>query len=64
MKKLTNTPHDQNFRVSLSNIEVAKEFLKIHLPRQVFKAIKLNKKNSFNKYISFSILKFTEPNIS
>ena len=42
MKKLTNTPHDQNFRVSLSNIEVAKEFLKIHLPRQVFKAIKLN----------------------
>lgn len=42
MKKLTNTPHDQNFRASLSNIEVAKEFLKIHLPRQVFKTIKLN----------------------
>ena len=42
MKKLTNTPHDQNFKVSLSNIEVAKEFLKIHLPRQVFKTIKLN----------------------
>jgi len=42
MKKLTNTPHDKNFKVSLSNIEVAKEFLKIHLPRQVFKTIKAN----------------------
>ena len=42
MNKLTNTPHDHNFRVSLSNIEVAKEFLKIHLPKQIFKTIKLN----------------------
>ena len=42
MKKLTNMPHDKNFKVSLSNIEVAKVFLNIHLPKQIFKAIKLN----------------------
>ena len=53
MKKLTNTPHDKNFKVSLSNIEVAKEFLKIHLPRQVFKTIKLNTLSTCpNSYIT------------
>lgn len=41
MKKLTTTPHDKNFKVSLSNIYVAKEFLNIHLPKQILKTIKL-----------------------
>lgn len=42
MKKLTNTPHDHNFRLSLSNKEVAQAFLKTHLPKQVLKTINLN----------------------
>lgn len=41
MKKLTNTPHDHNFRLSLSNKEVAKDFLKTHLPTTIFKKINL-----------------------
>ena len=41
MKKLTNTPHDKIFRLSLSNIEVARDFLSIYLPKQTLKTINL-----------------------
>ena len=41
MTELTNTPHDKIFRLSLSNLEVAKDFLKNHLPKQILKIINL-----------------------
>ena len=41
MKKLTNTPHDKIFRLSLSNIEVARAFLNIYLPKQTLKTVNL-----------------------
>ena len=42
MKKLTKTPHDKHFKASMSNIEVAREFLATHLPRKIFQSIKLD----------------------
>lgn len=42
MKQLTNTPHDKNFKLSLSNKEVAKDFLCTHLPKSILKTIKLS----------------------
>ena len=41
MKKLTNTPHDKIFRLSLNNIEVAKDLLKTYLPKPVLKILNL-----------------------
>lgn len=41
MKKLTNTPHDKNFKLSLSNKEVATDFLTTHLPKPILKSINL-----------------------
>ena len=41
MKKLSKTPHDHNFRLSLSNKEVAKDFLTTHLPKPILKTINL-----------------------
>ncbi|MGI9214898.1 MAG: Rpn family recombination-promoting nuclease/putative transposase [Gammaproteobacteria bacterium] len=41
MTELTNTPHDKIFRLSLSNLPVAKDFLKNHLPKQILKIINL-----------------------
>lgn len=41
MKRLTNTPHDYNFRLSLSNKEVAQDFLNTHLPKTILKKINL-----------------------
>ncbi|MEI6529707.1 MAG: Rpn family recombination-promoting nuclease/putative transposase [Candidatus Falkowbacteria bacterium] len=42
MTDFTNNPHDRIFRTSLSNVEVAKDFLKTHLPRYILNSIKLN----------------------
>ncbi len=42
MKQLTNTPHDKNFKLSLSNKEVAKDFLCTHLSKSILKIIKLS----------------------
>jgi recombination-promoting nuclease RpnC len=53
MKKLTNKPHDQTFRLSLSNKEVAKDFLKTHLPPSILKIINLNTMSIYpNSYIT------------
>jgi predicted transposase/invertase (TIGR01784 family) len=41
MTKIYN-PHDKLFKQSLNNLEIAKEFLKIHLPKEIFKFIKSN----------------------
>jgi len=41
MKRLTSIPYDKIMRTSLNNIEVAREFLKTHLSKEVFKTIKL-----------------------
>lgn len=40
MTKIYN-PHDRVFKQSLNNLEIAKEFLNIHLPREILKSIKL-----------------------
>jgi len=42
LKKITQTPHDKLMRASFNNIEVAKEFIKIHLPKKILKEIKLH----------------------
>lgn len=42
MKQLTTTPHDKNFKLSLSNKEVAKDFLSTHLPKSILKTMKLS----------------------
>ena len=53
MKKITQTPHDKIMRVSLNNIEVAKEFIKTHLPKEILKEIKLNSLSACpNTYIT------------
>lgn len=53
MKKLTNKPHDYTFRLSLSNKEVAKDFLKTHLPPAILKIINLNTMSIYpNSYIT------------
>ncbi len=41
MKKLTTQPHDRIFKLSLSNKEIAKDFLITHLPKPILKTIKL-----------------------
>lgn len=53
MTELTNTPHDKIFRLSLSNLPVAKDFLKNHLPKQILKIINLkNLTVCSNSYIT------------
>ena len=42
MKELTKTPHDKIFRLSLSNIEVARDFLSVYLPKQILKTVNLH----------------------
>ena len=42
MKKLTYTPHDKNFKLSLSSKEVAKDFLFTHLSKSILKTLKLS----------------------
>ena len=41
MKKLITQPHDRIFKLSLSNKEVATDFLTTHLPKPILKTIKL-----------------------
>ena len=41
MKKLITQPHDKILKLSLSNKEVAKDFLITHLPKPILKTIKL-----------------------
>ena len=36
MKRLTSIPYDKIMRTSLNNIEVAREFLKTHLSKDLF----------------------------
>ena len=40
IKKLFN--HDKMFKASLINIEIAKDFLNTHLPKQILAKIDLN----------------------
>jgi len=44
MKRLTNTPHEKIFRLSLSNVEVAIDFLSIYLPKQMMQTCGASRK--------------------
>ncbi|MGI9214721.1 MAG: Rpn family recombination-promoting nuclease/putative transposase, partial [Gammaproteobacteria bacterium] len=35
-------PHDKLFKISLSNVEIAKDFFKIHLPQSILDQIDLD----------------------
>lgn len=62
MTELTNTPHDKIFRLSLSNLEVAKDFLKNHLPKQILKIINLkNLTVCPNSYITEELSEICQP---